>query len=121
MGYSPKKAPCFHRISRSLGDFADAVSFGATISACEKCGMWESALDLMQEMVVASLAEEDDTANSVDLGLQQFDRNLCHSLTYIYIFMDPTVMGPLAVASIYIYISGFILSDKLVTQKWEVI
>lgn len=32
-------------------------------------------------------------------------------------------MGPLAVASIYIYIyiSGFILSDKLVTQKWEVI
>lgn len=40
---------------------------------------------------------------------------------YVYIFMDPTVMGPLAVASIYIYISGFILSDKLVTQKWEVI
>lgn len=121
MGYSPKKAPCFHRISRSLGDFADAVSFGATISACEKCGMWESALDLMQEMVVASLAEEDDTANSVDLGLQQFDRNLCHSLTYIYIYIHGSYSnGPTSCCK-YIYISGFILSDKLVTQKWEVI
>ena len=88
MGYSPKKAPCFHRISRSLGDFADAVSFGATISACEKCGMWESALDLMQEMVVASLAEEDDTANSVDLGCSN-SIAICathwHIESYIYI------------------------------------
>lgn len=34
---------------------ADVVSFGAAISACEKCGMWESALDLVKQMQVGAL------------------------------------------------------------------